>query len=201
MAMREKMKIPEYEALVHVVDKLSVLQTNTERYILNNEDKFANENDRDTNARMLNKLYLIWDDLGSKTLTYSLLRTIPNTTFENIFKKVGQRVDDTIRYCSNDGKNCKTFTEVNPSLFPKCFDYDTQEHMTGSSQSDEGISAGVTMVFMTGRQFVSIAVEKSFQKETYQNEALFTNTFSPYSSDGLRLVISPPGPSRRGFIF
>ncbi len=76
----------------------------------------------------LRKLDFINEDLGSKALTFTWLMNFADVSFEQIFDKVGQSLDDTVVYCNNAGVNCTNMKPVKSGNFPRCFEYATLEN-------------------------------------------------------------------------
>ena len=143
------------------------------------------------NSDLLKKLIFIKGEMGRKPLTFTLLRNVPNTTFEQIFEELGPSLEDTIRYCKNAGMRCSNITKVHSALFPKCFVYATQENKTSNEVSDEGLDNGVSMVLMSGIRLAARAFT-NYSNSIYRNP-VFQNTWLPFSADGIRLIIHRPG--------
>ncbi len=144
------------------------------------------------------KLVSIIQQLASKSFTFTLLRNIPNATFEEIFYELGPHYEDTIKHCTNAGQPCKKskIKRLHSGQFPICYDYPVQENKSSNMMSDEGISNGITFILNTGVQLGSAAFQAIMQK--YQVDepfafAGFQNTLSPFSADGFRLMINSPG--------
>ena len=150
---------------------------------------------------LIDKFNSIAEDLGSNAVAFTLLRNIPNMTFKKIFDKVGTSLNQTIRFCSNAGEKCTNIQEVHSSYFPKCFRYGTGGNGNGTTVSDEGITAGLTLIFMTGAQLASVGAQKYLEiimQDTYgempmPSLPLFQNTFFPSSANGMRLLINRQG--------
>ncbi len=146
---------------------------------------------RSGGSDLLEKLIFIRGELGRKPLTFTLLRNIHNTTFDQIFDELGPSLEDTIRYCTNAGITCAHIMKMHSALFPKCFVYATQENKSNIEVSDEGIDNGVSLVLNSGAQLAAKAFTR-YSNTIYRN-ALFQNTFLPFSADGIRLIIHSPG--------
>ncbi len=150
---------------------------------------------------LIEKLRTIKDELGTKSILFSLLRNVPDKSFFDIFYDLGPAGSDTIRNCSNRGIKCKNFTLIDSGLFPECYEYFTSEKKDRFSMhrvSDEGISSGVNFILMTGTQLASQALREHNKRAANNGGDVmrlnsFDNTFSPYSSDGIRLMITSPG--------
>ncbi len=148
------------------------------------------------NPELLRKLTAINDDLADHTLVYTLLKNVPNMTFEQLFEELGPSIQDTIIYCNNAGTICKNMTKVDTGYFPKCFTYATQDNISeimDNKLSEEGISNGLTMLIMVGTQLASEALHEKFpqnNKVTLYSD--FMNTYLPFSANGIRLMIHIP---------
>ncbi len=112
-------------------------------------------------ADVVDNLCSIKEELGSRSVALGLLRNVPNATFNELFETLGPSLEDTVKYCSNGGANCNNMTTLFPSHFPKCFAHNTVGRSTSNTLSDEGISAGVTLVLMTGNQLASVLMPQS----------------------------------------
>ena len=116
------------------------------------------------------------------------MQNIHDFTFEEIFDDIGPGLGDTIRHCSNAGFNCENITQIQSGMFSKCFVYDIKQQVP---ISDEGLSNGLNLIFMTGGNLASQAFLQ------YSNEVWiytgFQNAFRPYSADGMRIMINSPG--------
>ncbi len=109
------------------------------------------------NPELRKKFDAIDHKLMAKSVLLTLLRNIPNMTFDQIFDKLGSKKNDIINYCRNGikQKNCTNITEISFSQFPKCFQYATSAQIEGNNKTQEmkdGISNGVTFVLNTGVQ-------------------------------------------------
>ncbi len=150
-----------------------------------------------TNDKWKDKLLSIRGDLD-RTITFTLLRNIPDMSAETIFDEIGPPMEDTIRYCSNSGRKCKNIKQLQYGNFPKCFNYDTAQNNTGKTLGNVGLTNGLTMVFNTGVQMSSVAVKRYFLNnmkkswQTLQNPN-FQNNFYPFAANGIRLMINSPG--------
>ena len=126
---------------------------------------------RSGDSDLLGKLIYIKGELGRKPLTFTLLRNIHNTTFDQIFDELGPSLEDTIRYCTNAGITCANITKIHSALFPKCFVYSTQENKSNVEVSDEGIDNGVSLVLNSGVQLAA----KAFNRDFYNLPAVSYN--------------------------
>ncbi len=173
----------EFATFLNLSHRLSEIQSTTKAAgALSIENKWRNH------------LLSIREDLD-KTVAFTLLRNIPNMTFETIFEDIGPSVGDTIRYCSNAGSKCGTITQLHYGNFPKCFNYETAQNNRGRTLSNEGITRGVTMVLNTGVQLTSVALQRRLleEQEAFVPPPIFQNNFYPFAANGIRLMINSPG--------
>ena len=122
-----------------------------------------------------------------RTMAFLFLRNIPTMTFKSVFDQVGQGLNDFIRYCDNDGK-CNNITEVHSTHFPKYFGYNMLDNKPGPTVKSEGISHGVSLIFMSGGQFASVPLQGRRLVNSF-----FANTYLPSSAAGIRITITAPG--------
>ncbi len=195
LAELKSMDSPEFTKLNAVVDGLEQIESaialeEMKMFDLYGDKMYEELDKKYKNNSFFHNLLYVTEDLASKALIYSLLRNIPDMTFQHLFKKLGPSMNDTIRYCWNAGVHCFNITELQSGVFPKCFEYDTMGGKEGSKVMDEGISQGVSMIYMNGVQFADVGVKRVQIDSGY---SLLNNTFTPYSSNGMRLMINPPG--------
>ncbi len=148
------------------------------------------KDEEEGSAGIIGKLTSLKDDIGKKSVAYALLRNVPEMSFHDIFDELGHQQEDTIRNCSNNGIKCKGIDAIDSGLFPQCYQYETSENMAIQRISDEGISSGVSFILMTAGQLGSLALKA--EQQTFVFFA-FDNTYSSYSADGMRLMITSPG--------
>ena len=135
------------------------------------------------------------DRSGSKTMLFTMLRNTPNTTFEKVIDKLAENLENVISYCTNGKAKCTNFTHLSVGPFPRCFRYDTSPDM-GNEGFNDGITSGIQLVLLSAGQLMSLEYDKVSAitgKDHVPNGHLFSNTFSPLSSNGIQLSISRPG--------
>ncbi len=143
------------------------------------------------------KLASILQQLGGKTLTFTLLRNIPNVNFDEIFNELGPRYEDTIKYCSNAQLPCDrtSMKKFRSGQFATCFDYNIQENKSSNVMSNEGLSYGTALILNTGVQLATVALNQILKYYPYGPLVSpgFQNAFSAFSAEGFRLMINSPG--------
>ena len=147
------------------------------------------------NPDLLKKLLAVNDYLADHTLVYTLLKNVPNVTFEKLYKDLGPHIQDSIVYCKNAGRVCKNMDKLDTGLFPKCFTYKTQENKSDTLDknfSGEGISNGVIMIIMVGTQLAAEALNEKFPESKVPLYPDFMNTHVPVSTNGIRLMLHIP---------
>ncbi len=165
-----------------------------------NTDNDTNIDTESLDSVLLDKLKYIQKDLSSRANTFISLKNLPNITFKQFFDEAGPQFQNTVRSCSNAGVICNKFEkykEFYTGYFPKCYTYNTQGDRPSNIVSEIGISNGVHLLFMTDCQLASVGI-KMYSKHVKENDGLllppgFQNTESPFSTDGIRLVIHHPG--------
>ncbi len=171
--------------------------------IKNNDIDTDNDTDIDTDllySGLLNKLKFVQKDLSNRATAFVSLRNLPNITFKQFFDEIGPQFEATVRGCSNAGVMCDDFgryKEFYTGYFPKCYTYNTQGDRLNNIVSEIGISNGVQLLLMTDCQLASVGV-KMYSKLAKENDGIllppgFQNTDTPFSTDGIRLVIHHPG--------
>ena len=148
------------------------------------------------NPELLRKLVAISTDLADHTLLYTLLKNVPNMTFDKLFEELGPRMEDSIVHCDNSDTTCLNMKKVDTGHFPKCFTYATQNNMSlimHQKFSEEGISNGLMMVINIGAQLASEAIRKKSQDNNKVSLfSDFMNTYQSFSANGLRLMVHIP---------
>ncbi len=182
----------EYKAVKTTIDSIHALAEVLADYLESvpmSADSGNNPSDHDnaSGPAKISAASEFLDEQG-KVVMFSLLGNVPNMTFSQIFKKVGPSLQDTIRYCHNDKKECHDILPTHSVLFPTCFEYNTLGDRPGPTVFDEGLGNGaLEMVFLTGVQFAPVAVDKHSLIPPS-----FHNTYSPFSSNGIRMLITSP---------
>ena len=154
------------------------------------------ENNVIANSDLAKKLSSIREALNSKATLFTLLRNVPNMTFDGIFDKLGSSRDNVIFECENERKKCGNFTQLSSGHFARCFQFATSA-LTNNTDLDDGISNGIRLILMTGMQLMSVAYRDASSNladtEQVPNMDLFDNALFPSSADGLKIIISSPG--------
>ncbi len=154
----------------------------------------------ENNSEFETKFETIGPKLYAMSSLFTLLRNIPNMTFDQIFDKLGPKKNDTIELCTKGIKNkkCTNITEISFSQFPKCFQYATSADIESNNKTKEmkdGISNGVTFVLNTGVQLSAKAFSLFEDAGKESANVLFGLAYKASSANGIRLMISPPGES------
>ncbi len=131
--------------------------------------------------------------IDGKNILFALLKNTPNITFDQIFDQIGGSQNDVIQTCQVQTAECSNFkpTTISSGLFPRCFRY-SASHGMETNGFEDGISNGIIFIFMTGAQLMSQAYNKTVYYGRVPNWYLFTNSYFPSSSNGIRLTISHP---------
>ncbi len=142
---------------------------------------------------LLKKLISIKEEIKSNSVAFPLFGNIHDVTFEEIFGDLGQHWNDTIRYCSNAGVNCGNITKTYSGEFPNCFVYDTKKQGAENTVLEDGLSNGITLIFMTGGNLATVAFRTKSPPNEIALRTGYINTFRPNSADGFRIMLSSPG--------
>ncbi len=145
-----------------------------------------------SNVNLYNKMLSTFDQIGSTTMLFTMLRNTQNTTFEQVIDNLVDNRENVISYCTNGKAKCTNFTQLSAGPFPRCFRYDTSQDMANEEFND-GIPSGIQLVLMSAGQLMSLEYDKvSAITDHVPNSRLFSNTFSPLSSNGIQLSITRP---------